>query len=173
MQVFDTSSRALLRQFKGHRQPVHIARFGPDKLHVLSASDDATVRVSETLLCQCVCTGLECTCSDARSFDKALNDSQVRWWDVTQGCQLQQLKGHTDYVRAACVNPSDTQAWATGNLSATSTQVSLCHLRQVVTPSKEQESCTKPASPDSLQFCCTCHSNTSSGTVRVVLSDME
>ena len=43
VQVFQTSSRAVLRQFKAHQRPVHVARFSPDKLHVLSGSDDATV----------------------------------------------------------------------------------------------------------------------------------
>ena len=43
-QVFDASSRGLLRQFKGHQRPVHVARFAPDKLHVLSGGDDALAR---------------------------------------------------------------------------------------------------------------------------------
>ena len=45
VQVFQTSSRAVLRQLKAHQRPVHVARFSPDKLHVVSGSDDATVRV--------------------------------------------------------------------------------------------------------------------------------
>lgn len=44
-QVFDASSRALLRQLKGHKQPAHVAQFAPDRLHVLSAADDASVRL--------------------------------------------------------------------------------------------------------------------------------
>jgi len=44
VQLFDTGSRNVLRQFKGHQRPVHVARFSPDKLHVLSGGDDATVR---------------------------------------------------------------------------------------------------------------------------------
>lgn len=44
-QVFDVGSRAVLRQLKGHQRPVHVARFSPDKLHVLSGGDDATVRL--------------------------------------------------------------------------------------------------------------------------------
>lgn len=43
LQVFQTNSRAVLRQLKAHQRPVHVARFSPDKLHVLSGSDDATV----------------------------------------------------------------------------------------------------------------------------------
>ena len=44
MQVFDVANRSLLRQLKGHSGGVHATRFAPDKLHVLSGSDDATVR---------------------------------------------------------------------------------------------------------------------------------
>lgn len=44
VQVFDTASRSLLRQLKGHTGAVHDTRFAQDKLHVLSASDDTTVR---------------------------------------------------------------------------------------------------------------------------------
>lgn len=46
-------SRAVLRQLKGHQRPVHVARFSPDKLHVLSGGDDATVRFSP-LHCFCL-----------------------------------------------------------------------------------------------------------------------
>lgn len=43
-QVFDPSSRGVLRQFKAHKRAVHVTRFSPDKLHVLSGSDDVTAR---------------------------------------------------------------------------------------------------------------------------------
>ena len=45
VQVFDTSSRALLRQFTSHKRPVHTVAFSPDKLHIYSGGDDATVRL--------------------------------------------------------------------------------------------------------------------------------
>lgn len=41
--MFDSGSRTLLRQFKGHKAPVHVARFAGDQLHVLSAGDDGLV----------------------------------------------------------------------------------------------------------------------------------
>jgi U3 small nucleolar RNA-associated protein 15 len=44
VQVFDPYSQTLLRQLKGHAQPVHAARFGQSKMHVLSGGDDATVQ---------------------------------------------------------------------------------------------------------------------------------
>lgn len=43
-QVFDANSRGLLRQLKGHQRPVHVTRFAPDRLHVLSGGDDALAR---------------------------------------------------------------------------------------------------------------------------------
>ncbi|KAJ2456061.1 U3 small nucleolar RNA-associated protein [Coemansia sp. RSA 2336] len=45
IQIFDGTSRSVLRTLKGHMDPVHITRFLPDKTHILSGSDDKTVRV--------------------------------------------------------------------------------------------------------------------------------
>jgi WD40 repeat protein len=42
-QVFDAGSRTLLRQFKAHKAPVHVARFALGQLHVLSGGDDGQV----------------------------------------------------------------------------------------------------------------------------------
>jgi len=44
VQVFDANSRSLLRQMTSHKRPVHNVLFAEDKLHLLSAGDDATVR---------------------------------------------------------------------------------------------------------------------------------
>ncbi|BDA47532.1 U3 small nucleolar RNA-associated protein 15 homolog [Coccomyxa sp. Obi] len=48
VQVFDpyagNKDERLVRQLKGHERPVHTTRFAPSKFHVLSGSDDATVR---------------------------------------------------------------------------------------------------------------------------------
>ncbi|KAI8110895.1 hypothetical protein M9434_004469 [Picochlorum sp. BPE23] len=44
VQVFDANSRSLLRQMTSHSRPVHSVAFAHDKLHLLSAGDDATVR---------------------------------------------------------------------------------------------------------------------------------
>lgn len=45
VQLFDASSRAVLRQLKGHQGPAHVARFAPDdRTHVLSGGDDVTLR---------------------------------------------------------------------------------------------------------------------------------
>lgn len=44
VQLFDPGSRALLRQLKACARPVHVARFDPGRLHVLSGGDDAVAR---------------------------------------------------------------------------------------------------------------------------------
>jgi U3 small nucleolar RNA-associated protein 15 len=45
VQVFDLASRAVLRQFKLHKRAAHVSHFTRDRTHVLSAADDATVRL--------------------------------------------------------------------------------------------------------------------------------
>jgi len=47
--VFDSQKQTLLRQLKGHQRPAHTTRFAPDKMHVLSGSDDATVSLKNVL----------------------------------------------------------------------------------------------------------------------------
>ncbi|CAG7848682.1 U3 small nucleolar RNA-associated protein 15 homolog [Serendipita indica DSM 11827] len=45
VQVFDTASRAILRTFDKHKQPTHVTKFSPNHSHILSCSDDTTVRL--------------------------------------------------------------------------------------------------------------------------------
>lgn len=45
LQVFDASSRSILRTLKGHDLPVHVSRFSSTPTQILSASDDRTVRL--------------------------------------------------------------------------------------------------------------------------------
>lgn len=45
IQVFDTTSRAILRTLRGHTSPVHVTRFSPTGVEIMSASDDRTVRL--------------------------------------------------------------------------------------------------------------------------------
>lgn len=46
IQVFDMNSRAILRSFDVHKQPVHVAKFSPvDHTQLLSCSDDTTVKL--------------------------------------------------------------------------------------------------------------------------------
>ncbi|PWZ02487.1 WD40 repeat-like protein [Testicularia cyperi] len=45
IQIFDTTSRAILRSMTGHKNPVHVTRFSPNGTEIMSASDDRTVRL--------------------------------------------------------------------------------------------------------------------------------
>ncbi|KAE8249463.1 hypothetical protein A4X13_0g5204 [Tilletia indica] len=45
VQMFDLSSRAILRTMTGHRLATHVARFSSNPSQILSASDDKTVRL--------------------------------------------------------------------------------------------------------------------------------
>ncbi|XP_036339609.1 U3 small nucleolar RNA-associated protein 15 homolog [Rhagoletis pomonella] len=45
LKLFDSSSKNVLRLFKGHKAPVHRAQFTQDLLHIASFSDDRTVKL--------------------------------------------------------------------------------------------------------------------------------
>ncbi|XP_064546651.1 U3 small nucleolar RNA-associated protein 15 homolog [Drosophila montana] len=45
VKLFDTTSRSILRLFKGHKAPVHRTFFTADKLHLASFADDKSVRL--------------------------------------------------------------------------------------------------------------------------------
>ncbi|XP_013105440.2 U3 small nucleolar RNA-associated protein 15 homolog [Stomoxys calcitrans] len=45
VKLFDTSSKNVLRLFKGHKAPVHRVNFTSDLLHIVSFSDDKTVKL--------------------------------------------------------------------------------------------------------------------------------
>lgn len=45
VKLFDTSSKNVLRLFKGHKAPVHRVNFTSDLLHIASFSDDKTVKL--------------------------------------------------------------------------------------------------------------------------------
>jgi U3 small nucleolar RNA-associated protein 15 len=44
VQVTDVATRTALRQFKGHRGPVHFASFTPSGVQLVSAGDDRSIR---------------------------------------------------------------------------------------------------------------------------------
>ncbi|KAG2185793.1 hypothetical protein INT43_002230 [Umbelopsis isabellina] len=54
VQIFDVNSRAILRQFQGHKLPVHVTKFSNDSKSVLSGSDDKTLRVWDVSTSDCL-----------------------------------------------------------------------------------------------------------------------
>ncbi|TPX49459.1 hypothetical protein SeMB42_g01569 [Synchytrium endobioticum] len=55
VQLFDLNSRAILRTFRGHHGPVHVSKFSTVNTHILTASDDKSVRYwdipTESVIC--------------------------------------------------------------------------------------------------------------------------
>ncbi|KAL6761546.1 WD40-repeat-containing domain protein [Haematococcus lacustris] len=91
VKVFDSGSRAMLRQLKAHKRPTHVARWSPDKLHVLSGSDDVTVRWWDVTAGEQVCRfeghtdyvrSASVSPADACTWATGGYDHCVRLWDV-------------------------------------------------------------------------------------------
>ncbi|KAF9358285.1 snoRNA-binding rRNA-processing protein [Mortierella sp. AD094] len=98
IQIFDVGSRAILRTFRDHRHPVHVAKFSSDKTQILSASDDKTVRIwdmpSETPLTiftghdDYIRTGMVSR-DNPHLILSGSYDQTVKLWDMrTQGCVM-------------------------------------------------------------------------------------
>ncbi|WOO82519.1 U3 small nucleolar RNA-associated protein 15 [Vanrija pseudolonga] len=89
VQVFDVASRAVLRTFKEHNQPVHVAHFSPHSGQVLSGSDDKTVKLWDVSTQSCLAT-LEghtdyvraAVFTEPHTILSSSYDSTVRLWDV-------------------------------------------------------------------------------------------
>ncbi len=61
MRVFDPSTRAPLRMFKGHTKAVRCVAFGCGKTTLLSGGDDGCVRLWDVAAEQCITTVQVCT----------------------------------------------------------------------------------------------------------------
>ena len=112
--VFDMSSRAILRSFKGHTAPIHVTKFAQDNVHIFSASDDKSCRYWDmpTQKAVCVLTGHEdyirTGCFNPTSPDMWATgsyDHTVSIWDVRNGQGAIQLK-HDHPVESCLFSPS-------------------------------------------------------------------
>uniref|UniRef100_A0A0W0FJS0 Putative Trp-Asp repeats-containing protein n=1 Tax=Moniliophthora roreri TaxID=221103 RepID=A0A0W0FJS0_MONRR len=99
IQVFDINSRAILRTFDSHKQPVHVTKFSPlVPTQVLSCSDDTTAKIWDVPSQSCVSTFTDHTdyvrsgqasTSNPHLFLTGSYDSTVRLFDSRSGnCEM-------------------------------------------------------------------------------------
>jgi U3 small nucleolar RNA-associated protein 15 len=89
VQVFDLATRSVLRRFTTHARPTRAVRFTPDKTHVLSGSDDATVRLwdlatgEQALRLDGHADYVRCAaCASDTLFATGSYDHTVKLWDA-------------------------------------------------------------------------------------------
>ena len=129
IQVFDVGSRAILRTWNQHKQPVWTTRFSPsDPTTVLSASDDRTVRLWDLPSSEPTATFVGhndyARCADfmpgtmSGMVVSGSYDATVRLWDARtgSGSPVMTFK-HTDAVEAVLPMPSGTTVLAAAGSS--------------------------------------------------------
>eukprot|EP00899_Mesostigma_viride_P017373 jgi/Mesvir1/25637/Mv01855-RA.1 len=124
VQVFDLSSRTVLRIFKGHTRPVHVTRYSPDRIHVISGSDDCTVRLwdvpgqSQAMVLKGHTDYIRCGAFSPASSTTWLTgsyDHTCRLWDLRTGQAIMSL-AHAKPVDALEFLPSGSMvATSAGN----------------------------------------------------------
>ncbi|KAG2433548.1 hypothetical protein HYH02_012665 [Chlamydomonas schloesseri] len=123
VQVFDANSRSVLRQFKLHKRATRVARFGADKLHVLSGSDDVTVRWwdvsagSQVLRLDGHRDYVRAAAASPASSDTWLTgsyDHTVKLWDVRAGGSAMLSLEHGAPVEDVAFFPSGSIAVTAG-----------------------------------------------------------
>jgi WD40 repeat protein len=93
--------------------PVFSISFSPDGKHVVSGSDDGTVKVWDaatgkdllSLKGHRFTVWTACFSPDGKRLASGGDDRTVRVWDAATGKELLVLKGHADTVRCVCFSP--------------------------------------------------------------------
>jgi U3 small nucleolar RNA-associated protein 15 len=127
VQLFDINSRAILRTFDSHKQPVHVTKFSSlSPSHILSCSDDTTVKLWDVPAQTAVTTFTEHTDYVRSGQISATNpnlvltgsyDSTVRLFDTRSGqCEMVMAPNsdlHQTPVEQVLMFPSSTVALST------------------------------------------------------------
>jgi len=111
VRLCDISTKYVLRTFKGHEKAVHVTKFSPNNNHIMSASDDKTVRCWDLTTAEQVMTfeGHQdhVRCGSPQSADVWVTgsyDHSVRLWDVRTGETINVLD-HGAPVESVLVYP--------------------------------------------------------------------
>ncbi|MBN2003323.1 MAG: WD40 repeat domain-containing protein [Anaerolineae bacterium] len=105
----------LLHTLKGHRDFVGSLAVLPDGLHLVSASEDGTIRIwylpdgvlLRTLRKHHHCVNAIALTQDGSRLISASDDMTLKVWRVSDWKVLHTLEGHTNFVSGVCVTPDD------------------------------------------------------------------
>ena len=115
VQLFDCGSRAVLRKFTTHSAAVRAVRWSADKLHLGSASDDATVRIWDISTGNCVrrhdghtdyVRALERSTVSQEMWASGSYDHTVKIWDARQGREAVMTLDHGSPVEDVAWYPN-------------------------------------------------------------------
>ncbi|RDB18601.1 Vegetative incompatibility protein HET-E-1 [Hypsizygus marmoreus] len=109
---YNTAWPASQAVLTGHSDFVRSVSFSPDGKHIVSGSDDKTVRIWNAKTGQAMGNALRRTCSlvafspDGTHIVSGSGDKTVRIWDSKTGQAIgKPLKGHTDWVESVAFSP--------------------------------------------------------------------
>ncbi|DBA71319.1 hypothetical protein WJX79_008210 [Trebouxia sp. C0005] len=119
--IYDAATRQVCRQFTRFKDKAYCGNFRSDSKLLVAGGEDGIVQIfdagSRTMLRQLKAHKRAAHVAhfspDRMHVLSAADDTTVRWWDVTVGKQDFRLDGHSDYVRAAAINPTSPDMWAT------------------------------------------------------------
>jgi WD40 repeat protein/serine/threonine protein kinase len=119
----DIPAEASVRTLQGHTSSVTSVAMSPDGRHIVSGSEDNTLRVWDLVTGRCLNTLQGHTgevesvavSPDGRHIVSGSSDSTLRVWELGTGRCLNTLKGHTSGVESVAVSP-DGRHIVSGNL---------------------------------------------------------
>ncbi|CAE7460470.1 UTP15 [Symbiodinium microadriaticum] len=124
VKVFDTVSKSLLRQFQGHKLPTRATVWSSSGLHILSSSDDKSVRLwdlgTEESIWNCKSAHSDyvrslCTHPSAQDvFVSGSYDHSLKMWDARQRRSTMDFQ-HGHPVEHSLMAPSGTILFSAGS----------------------------------------------------------
>ncbi|EIW74387.1 WD40 repeat-like protein, partial [Coniophora puteana RWD-64-598 SS2] len=110
-----SSQGCVLKPLEGHSGPTSSVAFSPDGKHVVSGSDDRTIRVWDVATGVCVLEPLEghselvnsvAFSPDGKHIVSGSDDETIRVWNAATGvCVLGPLEGHNSLVKSVAFSP--------------------------------------------------------------------
>jgi WD40 repeat protein len=127
MRLWDLETGKELRSFTGHAHTVWDVAFSPDGKKGLSGSSDGTARIWElesgkellaleaqkggrTWTVAFTADGKQAVTGGGNALDRTGEfEGSLRLWDLTNGKEIRQFKGHTKDIRSVAISPNGQQ----------------------------------------------------------------